>query len=679
MNIPKKYTKPIPVQQTIPLPYGGKQDIYMRIELERERIKKIKNLTRKNELKLIYKYWKILKRFFLYKKLHKKSKFKIKFIAFQILKYNYLTNYQKYGNIIEKFDLKKKSMVFYMLYDEHIIQSNKRFLLKKKLISTFNTFLNLTRNQLDIKYNTYAITQKFYFNIFIHKLAFLSKENEKINQNIALLTDFQMNNNYYSVLNFLKKKIYIKNNLYNFPRMNCYQNFFENIRKKIQNKYLTIKNIFDFRLKFGYKFFLTQIKLNIKQRNKISFVTQFYEEKLQRKALTKIKGHYLVLENLRNLIINKYLYEKEKMKEKAGLEAFKKYTLIQKYREYKQNKLKPIKLSFFKKTKKLIEYKKINSYVKEYCNKSLRKKALIAFGKYTMKQKLFKIFLIKFQKIYKNNIKKDYINLMQYKVHKFLSPNESQDFLPHVVSYYLIQKFNNQLINLKIFEMLSFFKKCKKIIINKKKEKNKNLAADIFYSKLLKIKVFERFNLYMKYIKIKNLNKINIQKKYLLALKTSMILSKKEKQFRDNIRKSKGKSVYQNFFIGLIIGEGVNIYNHRKISMRNIIINQILKNEEMDNDTNEVNNMDDVNQIVIKNKNDMNNKLATLILFKLILFIVYRKLFNKIKVIVLSGKYKVIIMKKYLNQLNKANNNINAIRLKMDKIKNDVLNSNVNK
>ena len=53
--------------------------------------------------------------------------------------------------------------------------------------------------------------------------------------------------------------------------------------------------------------------------------------------------------------------------------------------------------------------------------------------------------------------------------------------------------------------------------------------------------------------------------------------------------------------------------------------------------------------------------------------------FNKIKVNVLSGKYKVIIMKKYLNQLNKANNNINAIRLKMDQIKNDVLNLNVNK
>jgi hypothetical protein len=113
--------------------------------------------------------------------------------------------------------------------------------------------------------------------------------------------------------------------------------------------------------------------------------------------------------------------------------------------------------------------------------------------------------------------------------------------------------------------------------------------------------------------------------------------------------------------------------------MRNIIVNQILKNEEMENDTNEVNDLDDVNQGIIKNKNDMNNKLATLILFKLILFIVYRKFFNKIKVIVLSGKYKVIIMKKYLNQLNKANNNINAIRLKMDQIKNDVLNLNVNK
>ena len=96
-----------------------------------------------------------------------------------------------------------------------------------------------------------------------------------------------------------------------------------------------------------------------------------------------------------------------------------------------------------------------------------------------------------------------------------------------------------------------------------------------------------------------------------------MFLSQKEKNFRNKIRKNKGKALYQNFFIGLIIGEGINIYNHRKASMRNIIINQILKNEEMNNDTNEINNLDDnKNQIIIKNKNEINNKLATLILFK---------------------------------------------------------------
>ena len=678
MNVPKKYIKP--TKQNIPnITYGAKQDIYVRIELERERIKNIKKLTRKNELKLIYKYWTILKRFFLYKKLQKKSKFKIKFIAFQILKYNYLTNYQKYGDIIEKFDLKKKSMIFYMLYDEHIIQSNKRFLIKKKLISSFNTFLTITRNQLANKYNTYAITQKFYFNIFINKVYYLIKENNKLNQNTALLTNFEMNNAYFSILHHLKRKIYIKNNLYNFPRMNCYQYFFDNIRTLIQKKYLYIKKIFDFRLKFGYKFYLSQIKLNIKQRNKISFVNQFYEEKLQRKALTKIKGHYIILGNLRNLIISKYIYEKEKLKEKAGIEAYKKYTLIQKYREYKQNKLKPIKLLFFQKTKKNIERKKMNLYIKDYAIKSLKKKAFIALGKYTMKEKLFKIFLIQFQKIYKNKIKKDYINLMQYKVHKFLSPNDSQDYLPPTVGYFLIQKFNNQLINLKIFEMLSFFRKCKKIIINKKKEKNKNLAAEIFYSKLLKIKAFERLNLYMKYIKLKKLNKRNIKKEYLLALNTSMILTQKEKKYRDKMRKIKGKRIYQKFFIGLIMEEGINIYNHRKISMRNIIINQILKNEEMNNNTIEVNNNDNINGYLIQNRNDINNKLAALIMFKLILFIIYRKLFNKIKIIVLSEKYKAIIVKKYLRQLNKANYNINAIRLKMDKIKNDVLNLNVNK
>ena len=676
MNVQKTYIKPM--KQTISY-YGGKQDIYIRAELEREKNKNIKKLTRKNELKLINKYWQSLKRFFWYKKLVKKSKLKLKFIAFQILKYNYLTNYQKYGDIIEKFDLKKKSMIFFMLYNEHIIQSKKRFLLKKKLVSSFNTFLDITRNQLDIKYNTYALNQKFYFNIFINKAFFISKENSKINNCISTVTNMQMNNAYFSVINFLKKKIYLKNNLYNIPRMNSYQNFFVNIRNLIQNKYDDIKNIFDFRLKFGFKSFISQIKLNIKQKNKISFVEQFYEEKLQRKAFFKLKGHCIILENFRELVINKLLYEKEKLKEKAGIEAYKKHNLVQKYREYKQNKLKPIKKSFFEKTKKLIEHKKMKIYVKEYSNKNLKKKFFIWIGKYAMKQKLFKIFLLKFQKVYKNNIKRDYINLMQYKVHKFLSPNDSQDLLPHTVGYFLIRKFNNQLINLKIFEMSLFYKKCKKIIIDKKKEKNKNLAADIFYSKLLKIKVFERFNLYMKYLQIKKLNNKNIQKKFLNGLKASMTLYQKEKEFNNKLRKVKGKNIYQKFFISLIIIGGANIYNNRKTSMKNIIINQILKNEEMYNDTNEINNIDEIDDIIQeKNKSDINNKLAMLILFKLITFIIYRKLFNKLKVAFLAEKYKTHVVKKYLNQLNKANVNINAIKSKIDKIKNDVLNLNVN-
>ena len=676
MNVQKTYIKPM--KQTISY-YGGKQDIYLRAELEREKNKNIKKLTRKNELKLINKYWQSLKRFFWYKKLVKKSKLKLKFIAFQILKYNYLTNYQKYGDIIEKFDLKKKSTIFFMLYNEHIIQSKKRFLLKKKLVSSFNTFLDITRNQLDIKYNTYALNQKFYFNIFINKAFFISKENSKINNCISTVTNMQMNNAYFSVINFLKKKIYLKNNLYNIPRMNSYQNFFVNIRNLIQNKYDDIKNIFDFRLKFGFKSFISQIKLNIKQKNKISFVEQFYEEKLQRKAFFKLKGHCIILENFRELVINKLLYEKEKLKEKAGIEAYKKHNLVQKYREYKQNKLKPIKKSFFEKTKKLIEHKKMKIYVKEYSNKNLKKKFFIWIGKYAMKQKLFKIFLLKFQKVYKNNIKRDYINLMQYKVHKFLSPNDSQDLLPHTVGYFLIRKFNNQLINLKIFEMSLFYKKCKKIIIDKKKEKNKNLAADIFYSKLLKIKVFERFNLYMKYLQTKKLNNKNIQKKFLNGLKASMTLYQKEKEFNNKLRKVKGKNIYQKFFISLIIIGGANIYNNRKTSMKNIIINQILKNEEMYNDTNEINNIDEIDDIIQeKNKSDINNKLAMLILFKLIAFIIYRKLFNKLKVAFLAEKYKTHVVKKYLNQLNKANVNINAIKSKIDKIKNDVLNLNVN-
>ena len=96
--------------------YGyNKPDIYLRVEKERERQKKIKKFTRKNELKIIYKYWILLKRHYLFKKRHylfkqmvKRQKLNLVSIAFGLLKYYYLTNYQNYGNIIEHFDLRKK-------------------------------------------------------------------------------------------------------------------------------------------------------------------------------------------------------------------------------------------------------------------------------------------------------------------------------------------------------------------------------------------------------------------------------------------------------------------------------------------------------------------------------------------------------------------------------------------
>jgi hypothetical protein len=672
MNVQKKK-----VQQSRQVAsYGpGRPDIYNRVEKERERLKNVEILTRRNELKIIYKYWVFLKRYYLFKKMIKNQKMKLKSIGFELLKYNYLTNYQKYGDIVEQFDLRKKAMIFYMLYDEHIIKSKKRYVIKQKIISSFNLFLGQVRNQIGQKYNNYSITQRFYFNIFINKALYLSRENNRINQNITMLTNYRMKNAYYSVIKHLQKENYIKKNLYAIPRKKCYILFFEETRKIINQKYNNIKKIFDFRLKYGYKNFSAQIKRCFKERNKAIFVNQFYEEKLQRKALSKIKAHLIIVNNFRKLVIDKYLYEKEKIKEKTGLEVYKKYSLIQKYREYKQKKLVPIKRLFFKNTKRIIEHKKMNVYAREYAEKNLRKKIFIEFGKYALKNKLFKIFLLKFQKIYKNNIKRDYINLMQYKVHKFLNQNgQQQDHLPHAVGYYISQKFNNQLINLKIYEMASFIKKCKKIIINKKKEKNKILAADIFYSKLLKIKVLERFNLYIKYIQIKKRYASNVQKKYINSLKTSLALSKKEKQYREKIRQNKGKTYYQKFFIGLILVGGVNIYNHRKKSMRNIIINQILKNEEINNADNLKNNFDNFDDKT--NISSINNKLACLILFKLILFIVYRKLFDKLKLVFVSYKYKNVITKKYIKCLQQAKINQDAIKAKMNKIKDDILNLN---
>ena len=50
MNVQRKIIQPI--KQTIPYGYN-KPDIYVRIEKEREKQKKIKKLTRSSELKII--------------------------------------------------------------------------------------------------------------------------------------------------------------------------------------------------------------------------------------------------------------------------------------------------------------------------------------------------------------------------------------------------------------------------------------------------------------------------------------------------------------------------------------------------------------------------------------------------------------------------------------------------
>ena len=91
------------------------------------------------------------------------------YVGFGLLKYNYLSNYQKYGEIVEQFDLRKKAKVFYMLYYEHNIESKKRLLIKQKIVSSFETFLNIIRIQIEKKYNNYLLNQKLYFNIFINK------------------------------------------------------------------------------------------------------------------------------------------------------------------------------------------------------------------------------------------------------------------------------------------------------------------------------------------------------------------------------------------------------------------------------------------------------------------------------------------------------------------------------
>ena len=659
MNIQKiKSTAPLKPSKTVDT--YEKPDMYFRINKEKERIKKINIFTRKTELKLIYKYFSAIKQFHNYKQYIKKKILRYKHFSFSILKYNYLKNYEKYDKIIDHFDLKRKFKVFYLIYNEYIIASKKNYLMREFFTNNFNIFINNTKNSIVTKYNTFSNTQRYFFALFISKTLLTARMNQRLMNNKAIITKHQMDNAYLDFIKYFKQKVQLKNNITIMTVHYSYNNFFSKVTTQINMKNFYIKKIFDFKLNNGYKMFMSQIKMHFKESNKIIFTNQFYFEKLQRKALTRLKSHLIINNKFRQLISNRIIAEQEMIKLKIKNEREQLDLLIQKYREYKQNKLIPIKKLFLDKVKKQISNKKINNLAREFAEKMKKRKIFIELGKHCVKSKNFKIFLMKFQRIYKINLKRNYLNLMQYKVHKFLSDGQQND-IPHIVNYYLTQKFNDGLIRIKIMEMKSFIKKCKYLVYSKKIQIKKSYATDIFYSKVLKIKTLEGFKLFHKYINIKNKFDYQIKSEYMYKLYNAILLSQKEKITAANTKRIELKRVFPKFCLGMILN-GVDIYKHKNKIMRKYIIEQAK------------NNLIDENDVFCENDNK--NLLASLVLFKAIVYIIYKKIFNFLKIIILKNRYEKSLIKKYLGYLNQAQINQREINAKMNLIKDDVLNKN---
>lgn len=140
---------------------------------------------------------------------------------------------------------------------------------------------------------------------------------------------------------------------------------------------------------------------------------------------------------------------------------------------------------------------------------------------YTIKMTNFKIFLFKFKKIYHQILISNYLDLMKYKAHH----DDNKQKLSHIVSYYLHKKLETQLVEFTYKQMQFFYKKTKKLILNKKMNTNKIVIAEELYKKKTKIKILECFHKYYKYLLLR--------KKYNLYLKRKickLLLSNQRKK-----------------------------------------------------------------------------------------------------------------------------------------------------
>ncbi len=625
----------------------SKPSLYIRVEKEKIKMKNLKKLTYQTEFNLKKTYFNKLKFYHKFIQMRKRNVLNYKYMAFSILKDFFIEKLQKYCDIIEYFDRGRKIKVFTLLFKEHILNTKKNFITRKFIINGFQRFIKNTTTEIYLKYMEYRNIEKFYFQIFLKQALNESRSVLKLSINKLKYVQMNMKKEYRKFFDFFLSKKILKLKEFAVNKYNIYKSFFIVTKRKINSNLNLNISIRKNQMKIGFKYFIEDCKGLIKQRKKNIIANMFYIENTKRKIYEKYKKMKTIKNNFCNIVYGVIKLYKIRIIEKIKREIQHISNLRRLYKQMKNIKKKPIFKQFFGRIKKKVKYKKIIFYARNHYYEKLIRKVFKGFENFLIKEKAFKVFLSKFKKIYILNLKKNYIDLMRYKVHKFLdSPS-----LPHIIYYYLNKDFEKKLFAFKYKEILSFFRKCKKQKLRKMIIQKKMFISTAFHQKKLKLKCFLFLKDYIKFYKV--------NKKYnQIILNSFFNVFQKINKDNDKINKikSKVKSILYKDYLEKIILSYILKNNNKYLNNKNKTIEFLIsqyKDEKLKKKINDI---------------------PILLLTNLIIKIIKKRPFKRILIYLIKKKYILYLIKKYINILIEAKNEEKEVHEKYSMIKNEILN-----
>ena len=625
----------------------SKPSLYIRVEKEKIKMKNLKKLTYQTEFSLKKKYFNKLKFYHKFIQMRKRNVLNYKYMAYSILKDFFIEKLQKYCEIIEYFDRGRKIKVFTLLFKEHILKTKKNFITRKFIINGFQRFIKNTTREICLKYMEYRNIEKLYFQIFLKQSLNESRNVLKLSINKLKYVQMNMKKEYKNFFELILNKKTLKLKEFAVNKYNIHKSFFTAIKRKINSNLDLNISIRKNQMKNGFKYFIDDCKRLIKQRKKNIIANMFYIENLKRKIYEKYKNMYIIKKNFCNIVYGVIKLYKRRIVEKIKREIQHISNLRKLYKQMKNIKKKQIYKKFFRRIKKTVKFKKIIYYARNHYYEKLIKKVFKGYENFLLKEKAFKVFLSKFKKIYILNLKKNYIDLMRYKVHKFLdSPS-----LPQIIYYYLNKDFEKKLITFKYKEIGSFFRKCKKQKLSKMILKKKMFISNAFQKKKLKLKCFLFLKDYIKFC--------TINKKYNQIILNS-IFKVFQKLNKDNDKvnmiKSKVKSILYKDYLGKIILSYILKNNNKCLNNKNKTIEFLItqyKDEKLKKKINDI---------------------PILIITNLIIKIIKKRPFKRILIYLIKKKYILYLIKKYIYLLIEAKNEEKEVHEKYSMIKNEILN-----